>query len=125
MDRFSRFLCQRADDFVILRRAPVKVRSVFVFLRCCGPFDKVSLFLLFLTVKCHVFPQTAFLCYKTWFTYSLQGYDLSFLITNFHTEGLKKNKLIDFIIHFMEEVYLFCVFVCSAGSCFACVSGEL
>lgn len=24
--RFSRFLCQRAEEFVILRRAPVKVK---------------------------------------------------------------------------------------------------
>lgn len=56
VDRFSRFLAQRADDFVILRRKPVP------------------------------------------------GYDVSFLITNFHTEGMKKDKLVDFIILFMEEV---------------------
>jgi actin related protein 2/3 complex subunit 4 len=56
VDRFSRFLAQRAEDFVILRRAAVK------------------------------------------------GYDVSFLITNFHTEELKKDKLVDFIITFMEEV---------------------
>jgi len=56
VDRFSRFLAQRADDFVILRRAAVK------------------------------------------------GYDVSFLITNFHTEEMKKDKLIDFVIQFMEEI---------------------
>ena len=33
-----------------------------------------------------------------------QGYDISFLITNFHTEQMLKHKLVDFIIHFMEEV---------------------
>lgn len=33
-----------------------------------------------------------------------QGYDLSFLITNFHTEELKKDKLVDFIIQFMEDI---------------------
>ncbi|RKO98104.1 hypothetical protein CXG81DRAFT_29087 [Caulochytrium protostelioides] len=32
------------------------------------------------------------------------GYDLSFLITNFHTEQMYKHKLVDFIIQFMEEV---------------------
>ena len=35
---------------------------------------------------------------------SLQGYDISFLITNFHTEEMLKHKLVDFIIQFMEEV---------------------
>ena len=33
-----------------------------------------------------------------------QGYDISFLITNFHTEQMFKHKLVDFIIHFMEEI---------------------
>ena len=54
--RFSRFLAQRADDFIILRRAAVP------------------------------------------------GYDLSFLITNTHTEDMKKAALVDFIILFMEDV---------------------
>lgn len=56
VDRFSRFLAQRAEDFIILRRKPVK------------------------------------------------GYDISFLITNFHTEEMLKNKLVDFVIHFMKEI---------------------
>jgi actin related protein 2/3 complex subunit 4 len=56
VDKFSRFLAQRAEDFVILRRKPV------------------------------------------------EGYDVSFLITNFHTETMLKNKLVDFIIHFMQEI---------------------
>ncbi|KAJ1913457.1 Actin- protein 2/3 complex subunit 4 [Mycoemilia scoparia] len=34
----------------------------------------------------------------------VEGYDISFLITNFHTEQMYKNKLVDFIIEFMEEV---------------------
>jgi len=56
VDRFSRFLAQRAEDFVILRRVAVK------------------------------------------------GYDISFLITNFHTEEMKKDRLVDFIIQFMEDI---------------------
>lgn len=32
------------------------------------------------------------------------GYDISFLITNAHSETMLKHKLVDFIIHFMEEV---------------------
>ncbi len=34
----------------------------------------------------------------------VQGYDISFLITNTHTEEMLKHKLVDFIIQFMEEV---------------------
>ena len=35
---------------------------------------------------------------------AVQGYDISFLITNFHTEQMYKHKLVDFIIQFMEDV---------------------
>ncbi|QYS93211.1 hypothetical protein H0G86_000597 [Trichoderma simmonsii] len=34
----------------------------------------------------------------------IPGYDISFLITNFHTEEMLKHKLVDFIIEFQEEV---------------------
>ncbi|CAG8572896.1 9846_t:CDS:2 [Ambispora leptoticha] len=34
----------------------------------------------------------------------IPGYDISFLITNFHTEAMYKHKIVDFIIQFMEEV---------------------
>ncbi|KAL5014334.1 hypothetical protein ScPMuIL_008604 [Solemya velum] len=54
--KFMRFMMMRAENFVVLRRKPVK------------------------------------------------GYDISFLITNFHTEQMYKHKLVDFIIHFMEEI---------------------
>jgi len=54
--RFTRFMTQRAENFVILRRKAV------------------------------------------------EGYDISFLITNFHCENMYKHKLVDFIIQFMEEV---------------------
>ena len=32
------------------------------------------------------------------------GYDISFLITNFHTEQMFKHKLVDFVIQFMEDI---------------------
>jgi len=54
--KFMRFLMQRADNFVILRRKPIK------------------------------------------------GYDISFLITNFHTEQMYRHKLVDFVIQFMEDI---------------------
>lgn len=34
----------------------------------------------------------------------VEGYDISFLITNVHTEQMFKHKLVDFIIQFMEEI---------------------
>ncbi|XP_033745195.1 actin-related protein 2/3 complex subunit 4 [Pecten maximus] len=34
----------------------------------------------------------------------VEGYDISFLITNFHSEQMYKHKLVDFVIHFMEEI---------------------
>jgi hypothetical protein len=52
--KFMRFLAQRAENFVVLRRKPIK------------------------------------------------GYDISFLITNFHTESMFKHKIVDFIIQFMQ-----------------------
>ncbi|EGC40374.1 p20-arc [Dictyostelium purpureum] len=54
--KFVRFLVQRAESFIILRRKPV------------------------------------------------EGYDISFLVTNFHTESMFKHKLVDFIIQFMEDI---------------------
>lgn len=32
----------------------------------------------------------------------MQGYDISFLVTNYHCEEMQKHKLIDFIAQFME-----------------------
>ncbi|KAG0581349.1 hypothetical protein KC19_4G244400 [Ceratodon purpureus] len=34
----------------------------------------------------------------------VQGYDISFLITNFHCEEMFKHKLIDFVVAFMEDI---------------------
>ncbi|KAF9230888.1 hypothetical protein BU15DRAFT_56769, partial [Melanogaster broomeanus] len=54
--KFTRFMMQRAESFIVLRRKPVP------------------------------------------------GYDISFLITNVHSETMLKHKVVDFIIQFMEEV---------------------
>jgi len=54
--RFLRFLTQRAENFIILRRKPV------------------------------------------------EGYDISFLVTNFHTETMFKHKVVDFIVQFMQDI---------------------
>eukprot|EP00730_Choanoeca_flexa_P013123 TRINITY_DN4986_c0_g1_i1.p1 TRINITY_DN4986_c0_g1~~TRINITY_DN4986_c0_g1_i1.p1 ORF type:complete len:195 (+),score=51.16 TRINITY_DN4986_c0_g1_i1:43-585(+) len=34
----------------------------------------------------------------------IEGYDISFLITNFHTEQMYKHKLVDFVIQFMTDI---------------------
>ena len=34
----------------------------------------------------------------------IEGYDISFLITNIHTEEMYRHKIIDFIVHLMEEI---------------------
>lgn len=73
--KFTRFLTQRAESFFILRRKPVKVKRL--------PPDSHSL-------AAELMPR--------------QGYDISFLITNFHTDEMLKHKLVDFIIQFMEDV---------------------
>ena len=73
--KFTRFLMMRADNFVILRRKPVGSEG-----RVEGKGGET------------VNGEPAI------------GYDISFLITNFHTESMYRYKLIDFIIHFMEEI---------------------
>eukprot|EP00051_Salpingoeca_urceolata_P003326 m.56975 g.56975 ORF g.56975 m.56975 type:complete len:170 (+) comp12685_c0_seq1:204-713(+) len=35
---------------------------------------------------------------------AVDGYDISFLITNFHTEQMYKHKLVDFVIQFMTDI---------------------
>ena len=45
-----------------------------------------------------------FLLSQTALVDNVQGYDISFLITNVHTEQMFKHKLVDFIIQFMEEI---------------------
>lgn len=55
--KFTRFLMQRAESFVILRR------------KAAHP-----------------------------------DYDISFLITNTHTETMLKHKIVDFLVQFMEEI---------------------
>lgn len=72
--KFMRFMMMRAENFIILRRKPIEV--------CQKDY--------------HLF-------FSVWDKF-LQGYDISFLITNFHTEQMFKHKLVDFVIQFMEEI---------------------
>lgn len=67
--KFTRFMMQRAESFIVLRRKPVKVCTLDTPLDICKD-------------------ETPF-----W-----QGYDISFLITNNHTDTMLKHKIVDFII---------------------------
>ncbi|KAH6607232.1 RNA recognition, partial [Trichoderma cornu-damae] len=101
--KFTRFLTQR-QSFFILRRKPIPVSDAGGTAR--------------LDVAAAPPPSGAFQLsphgrlssldfWTTGLTRGLdaaQGYDISFLITNFHTEEMLKHKLVDFIIEFQEEV---------------------
>ncbi|XP_053211949.1 actin-related protein 2/3 complex subunit 4-like [Panonychus citri] len=76
--KFTRFLMMRADKFVILRRKPLSLGD-----------NRSS---TILDEKTHPTQQPP------------TGYDISFLVTNIHTEYMNRFKIIDFIIHFMEEI---------------------
>jgi len=41
---------------------------------------------------------------RDFFFLKQKDYDISFLVTNFHTEQFLKHKLVDFIIQFMEDI---------------------
>ncbi len=58
-------------------------------------------------ILCHKFMRFMMLRAENFFVLRrkpIEGYDISFLITNFHTEQMYKNKLVDFIIQFMEDI---------------------
>lgn len=69
-------MMQRADSFIVLRRKPIAVSTAL----------PLALWLSLIR------------------TLVMQGYDISFLITNTHSETMLKHKIVDFIIQFMEDV---------------------
>lgn len=76
--KFTRFLMMRADNFVILRRKPVSTNE-----------SKST---------------TGSMNSNMDSTEPPVGYDVSFLITNFHTEDMYRSKLIDFVVHVIQEI---------------------
>ena len=94
--KFTRFMMMRADNFVILRRKPVKL-SFSANGQNTG------------TLSINKTPTGSYSSINGFkdgngINSSSYDYDISFLITNFHTESMYRYKLIDFIIHFMEEI---------------------
>uniref|UniRef100_A0A8C7MH59 Actin-related protein 2/3 complex subunit 4 n=1 Tax=Oncorhynchus kisutch TaxID=8019 RepID=A0A8C7MH59_ONCKI len=58
-------------------------------------------------ILCHKFMRFMMMRAENFFILRrkpVEGYDISFLITNFHTEQMYKHKLVDFVITFMEEI---------------------
>ena len=84
-NKFSRFLMRRAENFVVLRRKPMPVR------RQPAPSPRA----IFRTRSSPAHLGGAV---------GAQGYDVSFLLTNFNLEAMWKHKLIDFVVQFMEEI---------------------
>ena len=76
--KFTRFLMQRSEQFIIMRRKPVEVRGERVAHRRARSLTRV----------CSL----------------AQGYSISFLITHTHLEKMWKQKLVEFIIQFMEDI---------------------
>lgn len=77
--KFTSFLMQRAEQFVIMRRRAVPVKFSFNILQ-----TEIILLSLLILIK---------------------GYDISFLITHTHLENMWKHKLVDFII---QVTYIVC-----------------
>ena len=97
---FSRFLCQRAEDFIILRRAPTPVRPPARTSVAAPLLQQVHARSLSLALRSSILLRVSTLllrcavtdCNCCWCDYVCpiaQGYSLSFLITNFHTEDMK------------------------------------
>ena len=75
--KFTRFMMQRAESFIVLRRKPVKVSGII-------------------------------LLQSQWMSEGrrrIQGYDISFLITNNHTDTMLKHKIVDFIIQLRTHIH--------------------
>ena len=58
-------------------------------------FDVIKLIVTFLY-------NLGTLLYLTLLLFFNKGYDISFLITNYHCEAMYKHKLIDFVVQFIE-----------------------
>lgn len=110
--KFTRFLMMRADNFVILRRKPVAMQE--------GAYLNTNTNTS--ALNHHLNNGNSASNSMSSIASSKEGskssvhddllssdeppskYDISFLITNFHTENMYRFKLIDFIITFMEEI---------------------
>jgi len=82
VERFSSFLEMRADDFVILRRKACEKRP--------SKKDAVKKAKISIEKKS---PDE-----------DDDGYDISFLITHYHTETMWRDKLVEFIVTFIQEI---------------------
>ena len=87
--KFSRFLMQRADNFVIL---------------CTARRFEPSAFMLPWHARVWTDRDACVPSRQCRRRKPMPGFDVSFLLTNFNLEAMWKHKLIDFVIQFMEEI---------------------
>ncbi|GFQ03121.1 actin-related protein 2/3 complex subunit 4 [Phtheirospermum japonicum] len=105
--KFLRFLSMRAEAFQVLRRKPVQPKCTKD-----GDFVNEQFIAIQMFEMSFSFSSSSYqgvighalvaLLFSTGFL--PQGYDISFLITNYHCEEMQKQKLIDFIVQFMEDI---------------------
>lgn len=58
-------------------------------------------------ILCHKFMRFMMMRSENFFILRrkpIEGYDISFLVTNVHTEDMYKHRLVDFVIEFMKEI---------------------
>ena len=67
------------------------LRAISLYYLCCKWYLVTSHRRTHTCVHAHRYPHT--------FLPVSQGYDISFLVTNFQTEQMYKHKLVDFVIH--------------------------
>ena len=90
-NKFSRFLMQRADNFIVLRRKPISVRSLLRYSPLLSAHAVQAVTDHYSRRSNPPLP-------------AMQGFDISFLLTNFNLENMYKHKLVDFVVQFMEEI---------------------
>uniref|UniRef100_A0A2K5CUW3 Actin-related protein 2/3 complex subunit 4 n=1 Tax=Aotus nancymaae TaxID=37293 RepID=A0A2K5CUW3_AOTNA len=72
-----------------------------------GSINSVRVSIAVKQILCHKFMRFMMMRAENLFVLRrkpVEGYDISLLITNFHTEQMYKHKLVDFVIPFMEEI---------------------
>ena len=90
-------ICRNAEECCLIEPS---VNSIRVSV-CVKQKDEID------SILCHKF--TRFLMQRAEQFHVLrrcavEGYDISFLITNTHLEGMWKHKIVDFIIEFIQQV---------------------
>ncbi|GBG69648.1 hypothetical protein CBR_g4477 [Chara braunii] len=90
-------ICRNESERVLIERSINSVR-ISVKVKQADELENIlaKKFLRFLSLRAETFEVLR--------RKAVDGYDISFLITNFHCEQMNKNKIIDFIVQFVEDI---------------------